>query len=201
VLNTAKVEAGSHVVVVGCGGVGINAVQGAALAGAASVIAIDLDPTKRAEIGQFGATASLDPLAEDTTERVIELTGGRGADYVFVTVGSASAIESSFDLLAPGGAAVIVGMTANGVTVDLDSTTLASRNQRVLGSKMGSGRVAVDIPKLVDLYHDGHLLLDELVSRTYGLDDINHAIDDARSGSARRNVIVFGPSDSRSEAN
>ncbi len=191
VLNTASVPPGSHVVVVGCGGVGINALQGAALAGAASVIALDIDPDKRQGALQFGATSAVDPTAVDAVEQVRALTNGRGADYVFVTVGAKPAIESSFGYLAAGGAAVIVGMTANGVTVDVDSTTMASRNQRMLGSKMGSGRVSVDIPHLVALYQQGQLQLDELVSQTFPLEQINEAIAEVKAGTARRNVIVF----------
>lgn len=191
VTNTARIEAGSHVAVVGCGGVGLNVVQGAAIAGARSVIAIDLADDKLAAATEFGATAGVSASAADVAEQVHALTDGRGADYVFVAVGAKPAIEQSFALAAPGGAVVLVGMTANGVTVDFDSTTVASLNQRVLGSKMGSGRLPVDIPALVDLYDGGRLKLDELVSRTYPLDQINEAIAEVKQGGARRNVIVF----------
>jgi S-(hydroxymethyl)glutathione dehydrogenase/alcohol dehydrogenase len=123
---------------------------------------------------------------------VRELTDGRGADYVFVTVGAKVAIEQSFGFLAPGGAVVLVGMTANGVTVDFDSTALASMNQRVLGSKMGSGRLPVDIPKLVALYQQGQLQLDELVTGRFRLDQIDEAVASVKRGEALRNVIEFG---------
>jgi Zn-dependent alcohol dehydrogenase len=123
---------------------------------------------------------------------VRRLTDDRGADYVFVAVGAKAAIEQAFSLVGPGGAVVVVGMTAADVTVEFDSTTLAALNQRVLGSMMGSGRLPIDIPMLVSLYHDGRLKLDELVSRTYPLEEINEAIASVKRGDARRNAIVFG---------
>ena len=191
VVNTAAVEPGSHVVVVGCGGVGINSLQGAALAGARTVIAVDLDPTKREGSFEFGATHSVDGGAPDAVEQVMAATGGRGADYVFVTVGARAAIEQAPSFLAPGGAAVIVGMTPTGVNSEIDTTTLADASQRILGSKMGSGRLALDIPVLVDLYEQGRLKLDELVSETYPLERINEAIESVRAGAARRNVLLL----------
>ncbi len=191
VTSTARVEAGSHVVVIGCGGVGINSLQGAALAGARSVIAVDLEPSKREGALEFGATDVADGAAPDLVEQVMAITGGRGADYVFVTVGAKAAIEQAPALLAPGGAAVIVGMTPTGVTAEIDTTSLADASQRMLGSKMGSGRLATDIPRLVGLYQQGRLKLDELVSQTYSIDQINEAVESARSGMARRNVVVF----------
>ena len=192
VTNTAQVEPGSHVAVIGCGGVGLNVVQGASISGAASVIAIDLADDKLVDAEEFGATAGVSAAADDVAAQVNALTEGRGADYVFVAVGAKPAVEQAFSLVAPGGAVVVVGMTAGGVTVEFDSTTVAALNQRVLGSMMGSSRLPIDIPMLVSLYHDGRLKLDELVSCTYGLEEINEAIDSVKRGEARRNVIVFG---------
>ncbi|MGZ0220585.1 MAG: Zn-dependent alcohol dehydrogenase [Acidimicrobiales bacterium] len=191
VINTAKIEAGSHVAVIGCGGVGINSLQGAALAGARTVIAIDLEVDKRDGAFEFGATHAVDPTAPDAVDYVKALTDGRGVDYAFVTVGAKSAIESAQWFVAPGGAVVIVGMTATGVNPEIDTTMIADSSQRILGSKMGSGRLAIDIPNLVDLYAQGRLKLDELVSDTYSLDEINDAIASTKAGSARRNVILF----------
>ncbi len=191
VVNTARIEAGSHVAVIGCGGVGINSLQGAALAGARTVIAVDLESDKRDGAFEFGATHAVDPTAPDAVDYIKALTDGRGVDYAFVTVGVKTAIESAQWLVAPGGAVVIVGMTATGVNPEIDTTMIADSSQRILGSKMGSGRLAIDIPNLVDLYAQGRLKLDELVSDTYSLDDINEAIASTKAGSARRNVIVF----------
>lgn len=200
VTNTARIETGSHVVVIGCGGVGLNVLQGAAIAGAGSVIAIDLADDKLDAAAEFGATAAVSASADDVVAQVRALTDGRGADYVFVAVGVKPAIEQAFSLVGPGGAVVLVGMTASGVNVEFDSTTVAALNQRVLGSKMGSGRLPVDIPMLVSLYQDGRLKLDELVSRTYAIEEINDAIDSVKRGEARRNVVVFGRPGSKGDS-
>jgi Zn-dependent alcohol dehydrogenase len=191
VTNTAAVPPGASVVVIGCGGVGLNTVQGARIVGAERIIALDPVAEKRDAALAFGATDALDPLANDPGPAVRALTGGRGADYVFVAVGAKAAIEQGLGLLRKGGSLVIVGMPASGVTVDLDPTTLAAYGQRVLGSKMGSARIAVDIPYLVGLYRQGRLELDALVSGRYPLAGINDAIASSRRGRALRNVIVF----------
>lgn len=191
VVNTAAVPAGSNVVVVGTGGVGLNSVQGAALSGARTVIAVDLSDDKLNVSRAFGATHAVNPDADDVREAVRALTDGRGADYVFVAVGARAAIEQGFGLLARGGSLVIVGMPPSGVEAAFDPGSFAAESQRVLGSKMGSARVQVDIPWLVDLYRQGRLKLDELISGRYPLHEINEAIAVARSGAALRNVIVF----------
>lgn len=191
VTNTAAVPAGASVAVIGTGGVGLNVVQGAAIAGADPIIAIDLVPEKRRIALSFGATAAIDPLVENVPNAVKALTGGRGADYVFVSVGSKTAIEAGMKLMRRGGALVIVGMPANGVVIDLDPTGLAAAGQRILGSKMGGARIASDIPLLVELYRDGRLKLDALVSARYPLGAIDEAIAASRGGAALRNVIVF----------
>ena len=191
VTNTAKVTPGSHVVVLGCGGVGLNSVQAAHLAGAETVIAIDVADVKLAAAATFGATHGLNPSSGDVVEGVRALTGGRGADYVFVTVGAKSAIDQSYALLATGGAVVLVGMPASGVTSQIDPGEIASRSQRILGSKMGSARIDVDVPSLIGLYREGRLKLDELISGRFELHRINEAIASVKSGEALRNVIVF----------
>jgi Zn-dependent alcohol dehydrogenase len=191
VTNTAEVRPGSDVVVIGTGGVGLNSVQGAVLSGARTIIAIDLSEGKLTAARAFGATHTLDPAKVDAKDAVGSLTWGRGADYVFVTVGAKAAIEQGFDLLSRGGTLVIVGMPASGVTTAFDPTTFANEGRRVLGSKMGSARLRVDVPKLVDLYRQGRLKLDELISERYPLEGINDAIASVRRGEALRNVIVF----------
>lgn len=191
VTNTAAVPPGASVVVIGAGGVGLNAIQGARIVGAVPIIAVDIIAEKLETAFAFGATAALDPLAGELALAVRDLTGGRGADYVFVTVGSKAAIEQGIGLLRRGGSLVIVGMPASGVKVELDPASLAADGQRVLGSKMGSSCIRSDIPRLVELYRDGHLRLDELISGRYPLTAINEAIADLRRGTALRNVIVF----------
>ncbi len=191
VTNTASVVPGSHVAVVGCGGVGLNSVQAARHAGAETVIAIDVADAKLAAATTFGATHAINPTSDDVADGVRALTGGRGADYVFVTVGAKAAIDESYSLLATGGAVVIVGMPASGVRCEIDPSELASKSQRILGSKMGSARIEIDIPNLIALYRDGRLKLDELISGRFELQQINEAIASVKAGEALRNVIVF----------
>ena len=161
VVNTAKVEYGSSVVVIGCGGVGLNAVQGAALMKASPIIALDLVEAKLQAAIDFGATHAVDPLSNNATEKVMELTKGRGANYVFVAAGSPKAFEQGLDLLAPSGTLVIVGMPPTGQKIQVEAGNIAGAAQKILGSKMGSTRLNIDIPKLVTLYEKGHLKLDE----------------------------------------
>jgi S-(hydroxymethyl)glutathione dehydrogenase / alcohol dehydrogenase len=191
VINTAAVRAGSSAVVIGCGGVGLNSVQGAALAGSSPIIAIDLTEQKLVAARQFGATHVIDLNREDVGARVRQYTNGRGADYVFVTVGSKSAIEQAIGLMKRNGTMVIVGMPASGVMTSFDPSSLAADGQRIIGSKMGSSRIQIDIPKIVELYLQKRVKLDELISGRYPIFKINEAVDEVRRGSALRNVIVF----------
>ena len=191
VVNTAQVPTGSSVVVIGTGGVGLNTVQGAALAGAQPIVAIDISNAKLETARTFGATHSVNPKQEDTGEAVRALTQGRGADYVFVTVGSAEAIVQGLGLLRRAGTLVVVGMPASGIKAEIEVVTFANNSQRMLGSKMGSARLGIDIPKLVALYRQGRLKLDQLITARYPLEDINLAIAESKRGEALRNVIVF----------
>ena len=190
VLNTARVAPGSHVVVLGCGGVGLNVVQGSRLAGAATVTVYDPCRRKRAAAIRFGASGSI-ASGEDLEVGVSEATGGAMADYVFVATSSVAAVETGFGLLASMGALVLVGMPPTGVTARLDVGTVAALNQRVLGSKMGSCRPARDIPLLADLYKRGRLDLDSLVTGRYPLDQINEALDSTRRGEGVRNLVIM----------
>jgi S-(hydroxymethyl)glutathione dehydrogenase / alcohol dehydrogenase len=191
VVNTAQVKAGDSVVVIGCGGVGLNAVQGARLAGCSPIIAIDVAASKLDAARAFGATHVIDARAADVAAQVAALTGGRKADYVFVTVGVKSAMEQGLTLMKRNGATVIVGMPPSGVVSAYDPGWLASDGQRILGSKMGSARIQIDVPKIVELYKAGRLKLDELISGRYKLADINEAVASSKRGDALRNVIVF----------
>ena len=191
VVNTAKVPAGSSVVVIGTGGVGLNSVQGAALCGAHPIVALDLSDAKLEAAKRFGATDAVNPAAEDAQEAVKGLTQGRGADYVFVTVGSVKAIEDGLGLLRRNGTLVIVGMPAAGAMAQFEPLGLADLGKRIVGSKMGSTRLRVDVPRLVAHYQQGRLKLDELITARYPLDRINEAIESVNRGEALRNVIVF----------
>lgn len=194
VLNTAKVEPGSTVLVLGCGGVGLNVVQGAALARASTIVAVDFQPAKLDLAIHLGATHAHNLGDGPVAPALAELTDGLMADYVFVATGAPSALAGANDLVATMGAIVIVGMPASGVEGHFDPGSLAGQNQRILGSKMGTSVIARDIPSLLHRYQDGELELDGLVSRTFALDEINEAMDEVRSGAALRNVIVFDAS-------
>ena len=191
VVNTAGVKAGSSVVVIGCGGVGLNSIQGARLAGASPIIAVDVEPMKLAAAREFGATETINAKSEDVAERAAALNGGRKADWVFVTVGVKGAAEQGVSLMKRNGATVLVGMPPSGVTATIDPGWLAADGQRILGSKMGSARPAIDVPMIVKLYREGRLKLDQLISGRYRLESINEALASSRSGAAVRNVIVF----------
>jgi S-(hydroxymethyl)glutathione dehydrogenase/alcohol dehydrogenase len=191
VVNTARVEAGSNVVVIGTGGVGLNSIQGAALSDCRTIIAMDISDEKLAAAKRFGATHGVNSAHEDAAAAVRALTDGRGADYVFVTVGVKSVIEQGFRLIRKGGTLVLVGMTASGEIAGFEPLTVANDCQVVLGSKMGSSRIRADIPKLVELYQTKRLKLDELISGRYGLSEINEAFASVKRGEALRNVIVF----------
>ena len=191
VVNTARVRPGDTVVVIGCGGVGLNAVQGARLSGAARIVAVDLEPKKLDDAREFGATDTLLASEEKPWRSVRAITGGRGADHVFVTVGAIPAYDLAHRLMAPGGTVYAVGMPHSGEVTSYEPVILAATGQGMRGSLMGEVVLSRDVPWMVDLYGQGRLELDALVSRTWALEEINAAIDDTRSGKTRRNVIVF----------
>lgn len=191
VTNTAQVETGSRVAIIGAGGVGLNAIQGAVLSGASKIIAVDIRDNKLAAAREFGATDTLNAAREDVVAAVLELTDGRGADYAFATVGSPAAIGQAVDMVRKGGTAVIVGMQSNDeVMISINAHHL-TKGRQLMGSNMGSTRRLVDVPRLVDLYNAGRLKLDELISGRYPLERINAAIASMQRGEALRNVIVF----------
>lgn len=190
VLNTARVEAESTVGVIGTGGVGLNAVQGAVIAGASMIVAVDLATPKLEAARLFGATHTLNPAVDDVESNVAELTDGSGLDYVIVTAGSAPAVEQGLRLVGSAGAVVLVGMPG-GATATIDPEQITDRGVRILGSKVGSTRTQVDVPAVVAHYEEGRLKLDELISHRFPLDQINDALAVARSGVALRSVVVF----------
>lgn len=194
-LNTAKIEAGSAVVVVGTGGVGLNAVQGARLADAGTIIAVDINDERLQASREFGATDTINSLTHDVAGAVEAITDGAMVDYVLVTVGARGPLEYAPSLLAANGTMVIVGMPATGVETAIDPGTIAAMNQSILGSKMGTAMIQRDIPALIGRYQQGELLLDELVTRTCSLDEINEAFESVMNGQSIRNVIVFDHDD------
>ena len=190
-INTARVQVGDSVAVIGCGGVGLNCVQGAALAGALPLVAIDVTDDKLEQARAFGATDTVNAANGDVAARALAPTGGRGFDVVMTAVGSARAIEQALPLLARGGALVVVGMPPGDERVDLDATRLSHFGRSILGCKMGDARLGIDVPKLFRLYRSGRLKLDELISSRRPLARINASIELSRHSRNLRHVIVF----------
>jgi S-(hydroxymethyl)glutathione dehydrogenase/alcohol dehydrogenase len=188
-LNTAKVEPGSTVAVIGAGGVGLNAIQGAKLAGALRIIAIDAVEDKLTLARDFGATDVIDASSGDAEKKVKDLTGG-GVDYSFEAIGKKETAELSFEILRAGGTATIIGMIPLGTKIELDGSSFL-RERRIQGSSMGSNHFRVDMPRYIDFYLQGRLKLDELVTRRLQLDDINDAFKYMKEGSVARSVMVF----------
>ncbi|AGI69414.1 putative NAD/mycothiol-dependent formaldehyde dehydrogenase [Octadecabacter antarcticus 307] len=190
VVNAAKVRPGQDVVVIGAGGVGLNAIQGAKIAGARRIVAVDMEPSKLDVAREFGATDGV-LASTDQPWREAKALMGRGADAVLVTVGVAAVYDQAPRYLAKGGNVVMVGMPASGAFSSYEAANFAASGQGMIGSKMGDVVIKRDIPWMVDLYAQGRLKLDELISGTWTLDQINEAIADTKTGAAKRNVIVF----------
>jgi S-(hydroxymethyl)glutathione dehydrogenase/alcohol dehydrogenase len=189
VFHTAKVPPGATVAVIGCGGIGLNSVQGARIAGAARIIAVDRVPLKLKLAEQFGATDLVDASEGDAVEQVRELTGG-GVEFAFEAIGLKATAEQAFAMLRRGGTATVIGMVPMGVTVEVPGFELLSE-KKLQGSNMGSNRFRVDMPRFVDLYLDGRLKLDELVSARVPLEEINAAFEEMTAGNVARSVIAF----------
>ncbi len=190
-VNTVQIKPGQSVVIIGVGGVGLNSVQGARLSGAYPIMAVDVLDNKLEAARTFGATHTLNAKQADVVAEVRGLTGGRGADYSFVTVGNPAAITQSLDFVRRNGTVVAVGMPSTGATASIVMGDLVYNGQRVIGSCVGSTRLSVDVPRLVALYQSGHLKLDELITHRYPLERINDAIESMERGEALRNVIIF----------
>src|SRR5918992_5666722 len=182
VLNSARPEAGSKVAVIGVGGVGLNVVQGARLAGCERIVALDTraEPLRLAR--EFGATDGVDASGEKVTEQVRELTDGRGADYVFDTVGAPATLAQALTLARKGGTVVVTGLARLDSLATFPLFPFVMQEKRLVGSLYGSGRPSRDVPRLVELYREGKLKLTELATRTYALTDINAALDALASG-------------------
>jgi S-(hydroxymethyl)glutathione dehydrogenase/alcohol dehydrogenase len=190
VTNGARVEPGSTVAVIGCGGVGLNIVQGAVLAGAARVIAIDLQPAKLELASVFGATDIVDASAVDPVEVVKELTSG-GVEYSFEAIGLSATISQAVAMIRPGRTAYLVGVPSATATIELPGAATVLQGKGVQGLFMGSNRFQHDIPVLADLYRQGRLKLDELVAADIALDDVNEGYQRMRGGAEARSVVVF----------
>jgi NDMA-dependent alcohol dehydrogenase len=191
VLNAAQVRAGTSVAVFGAGGIGLNAIQGAALAGAEKIIAVDLLENKLEYARQFGATHTVNASSGDPVERVRALTGGRGVDYAFEAIGVPKVMRQAYDTLAKRGVAVLIGVTPMTTEVSVPVMSLVFEERVLTGSVYGSSRPRVDIPRLIGLYRAGKLKLDELLTRTYPFEQINQAYEALERGEVARSVVTF----------
>ena len=189
-LNTVHIRPGENVAVYGCGGVGLNVVQGARLSGAHPIIAVDTDPAKLEIARQFGATHGV-AAGDDAADQVRSLTGGRGVDYAFEAVGLPAVQEAAYKAARRGGALVVVGVAPAGSVTRYAGLDLHIHEKRILGSFFGSTNPHREFPRLLDLYRSGQLLLDELISARYRLEQINEAYADLLKGGHKRGVILF----------
>ncbi|HEV2861719.1 MAG TPA: zinc-binding dehydrogenase [Pyrinomonadaceae bacterium] len=189
VLNAARPEEGAKVVVIGVGGVGLNVVQGARLAGCERIVALDTRSKPLDIAREFGATDAVEAAGEAVAERVKELTGGRGADYVFDTVGSPATLSQALTLTRKGGTVVLTGLSRLDALATFPLFPFVMQEKRLLGSLYGSGRPFRDVPRLVSLYQEGRLKLDELATRTYRLEEINNALAALSGGEGARGIV------------
>ena len=191
VINTARVQPGQSVAVFGAGGVGLNVVQGAVLAGANPIIAIDLNDRKLGFAKQFGATHTVNGGSTDPVGAVQELTGGRGADYAFEVIGVPDVVMQAFLATRRGGMAVVVGVPPAGAMISVPGMLFPLAEKSLVGSLYGSANMARDVPRLIALYRAGKLKLDELITRRYPLAKVNDAFTAMKQGEVARGVIEF----------
>jgi S-(hydroxymethyl)glutathione dehydrogenase/alcohol dehydrogenase len=191
VFNRARVHPGASVAVIGCGGVGLNVIQAARLVGATQVIAVDPAAAKRDLASDFGATDAVDPTGEDVVARVRELSGGRGVDYAFECVGRGTLVRQAWDAVANDGTVVAIGVAPSDDVTELPCTSFWSTEKTLMSSLYGSGRPRLDMPLYLELYRQGRLKLDELVTRRYAIAEINEAVADLEAARNARGVVIF----------
>ncbi len=190
VVFSGRLKPGQDVVIIGAGGVGLNAIQAARIAGARRIIAVDLSENKLQTALEFGATNGVLATQGQPYRTTIEILG-KGADLVVVTVGSIAAYNQAPHYLERGGRVIMVGMPPSGAASEIEPVILAFSGHGLIGSKMGDVVIQRDIPWIVDLYQQGRLKLDELISKHWAFNQINEAIADTKTGTAKRNVIMF----------
>jgi Zn-dependent alcohol dehydrogenase len=191
-MNTADIKPGDTVAVVGCGGVGLNVIQGARIAGAKEIIAIDMVESKLQMAKEFGATATVNASQSDPVAQVQQMTGGRGADVAFEVIGLQATIDQTINMARRGGQAILVGVPKMDATVTVPAFFgMVLSEKTIKGCWYGSSNVQQDVPKLVALYKSGELKLDELISRTITLEEVNDAFDAMKTGEVARSVIQY----------
>jgi Zn-dependent alcohol dehydrogenase len=191
-LNTATISPGDAVAVVGCGGVGLNVIQGARIAGAEIIVAIDIHESKLDTAREFGATHTVDATRSDPANAVRDLTGQRGADVAFEVLGQGRTISQTIEMTRRGGQAILVGIPGLDVMLILPAFLgIVLQERTIKGCWYGSADIRRDVPRLLDLYRGGQLHLDELVSRRIELADVNGALEAMKAGEVSRSVIVY----------
>jgi NDMA-dependent alcohol dehydrogenase len=191
VFNTAKLEPGSTAAVFGVGGVGLNVVQGCAIAGAETIIAVDMNPDKLAVAKEFGATHVIDASSEENVPKAIKKLTGGGVDYAFECIGLGAVVAQAFNSLGKGGSAYVLGVPKAKDETLLRTLALPTEERSLHGSYFGSARPQYDFPRLLALYRRGNLKLDELITRTYSVDEAPQAFADLEAGRNARGVIIF----------
>jgi len=192
-MNTADIKRGDTVAVIGCGGVGLNVIQGARIKGAGEIIAIDMNETKLQMAKEFGATATINASQGDPVSQVMSMTDERGADVAFEVIGLEKTIDQAITMTRRGGQAILVGVPRMDVMVTIPAFLgIVLQEKTIKGCWYGSSNVQKDVPKLVDLYKKGELKLDELISREISLDEVNDAFEAMKTGEVARSVIVYG---------
>jgi len=189
VFRTAKVAPGEATAVIGCGGIGLSAIQGARIAGANKVIAVDVNEAKLELAQSMGATHVVNAASDDAVAAVRDLTGG-GVHHSFEAVGSKQTAEQAFKMVRNGGQATVIGMIPVGTMVEIHGPELLYE-KTLTGSNMGSNQFRTDMPRFIEMYLDGRLRLDEMVSKTIQLEDINAGFEDMKAGNVARSVIEF----------
>jgi S-(hydroxymethyl)glutathione dehydrogenase / alcohol dehydrogenase len=192
VIYAAGVTPGSTVAVIGCGGVGLNVIQGARIAGATRIIAVDINDAALEFAGKFGATESVNPNAGDPVKAIKDLTEGRGVDYAFEAFGATETMTMAFDATRKHGTAVIAGIAPVGEQAGIDAVALVRQEKTLKGAYYGASKPSIDFYHMIDLYKSGQLDVDGLVTRAYTLDQINEAYDDLDRGVVGRGVIDYG---------
>ena len=189
-MKTAKVTPGSTVAVFGAGGVGLSAIQGARIAGARKIIAVDMVEHKLQTARDVGATDGVDASLGDPVQQIRDLTDGQGVDFSFEAIGLKVAAEQAWQSIRAGGTATIIGMIPIGQNVEIPGNEFL-REKKIQGSSMGSNSFKVDMPQYIEFYRQGRLKLDEMITKTRPLEEINEAFADMKSGSVARSVIMF----------
>jgi S-(hydroxymethyl)glutathione dehydrogenase/alcohol dehydrogenase len=190
-VNTAQVRPSDTVLVIGCGGVGLNAIQGARLVGARRIIAADISDEKLDQARVFGATELINSSREDLADRIAQVTDGRGVEIAVEAIGLPHTIEAAYEALARGGTAVVAGQVADGLKISVDPFVMSDQELSLIGSNYGSSKPDADFPLLLDHYMNDRIDLDSLVTRVIDLRDINEAFDEMERGIGIRSVIRY----------